>query len=554
MFQLINYSFNLISYIMLFELCIMVSIVYVAMHRLDKPAYIFFSLYCVLSLVYSAAYLLQTMAVPLEIKIFWANIKVTSICFTPLVWIWLTFMVTNRKFPSLKINIPLISIAVINTLILWNDSKLHVFRESVTLVQLSDSISIMKPTFGIWFMTVYLWSLYLPCVISIMLYLVAMLNTGRSGKFQYGLMIGAICIALVGGMPQIVNKTPVDSYAISIAFSSVMFFILVHRYHIFDVVPMAKNAVLDMVESGVLIYNSEGKQAEMNAYAKSKFPQITPRTDLTETCAYFGIGFDSIRHCKSLSIVKEFPETGCIYTVKLITISEAPSSVDGYIIFINDITEQSKLAEIKKAKDIAEYKNSIIRDIHDSIGGSVSVISILAEQGLEKAGNAADYLEKIKEISGYTGREVRFMMNTYDKKEFTLEELLSDVRYIGNILVVDSGIGFVHHSDADESLLDAGINFSIFVNIVYFYKECIVNALKHSRASKIESRIHADSDNILIRINDDGIGFGKDIKKGRGLKNITSRINSINGEVAIRNNNGTEIECRIPMKDNYGKQ
>lgn len=66
--------------------------------------------------------------------------------------------------------------------------------------------------------------------------------------------------------------------------------------------------------------------------------------------------------------------------------------------------------------------------------------------------------------------------------------------------------------------------------------ELINNTLKHASAKRIELTIENDNENVMLTYLDDGVGFDaenifSDDNKTSGLKNIVSRIHSIDGEI-----------------------
>lgn len=542
----------MLSYAVMFILCVHSAVTYLALSRLDKPIFRYFSIFAILSWIFSASYFMQTMAQTLELKLFWSNIKVTALCFTPMVWLWVTVIMTNRKCLGWALNISLLLIAIVNSVIVWNDDKLHIFRKSAVLYEAAQNLYIMKPTFGIWFMTVYTWSIYLPCMISILMFISSYLRTGKYGRFQYGIMILAVVLGMLGGIPQIVGLTYVDTYAITTAMTSILFFIMIHKYHIFEMVPVSKNDVLDIVESGIIIFDFTGKLVESNKYAQNIFPNLLKDSDLTAIASMFELKLEELEYNKPLFSSVMFPDIEKVFSSKLVIMSDTGKHIDGYLLYISDITEHSKLAKIEKEREIANQKNLIIGDIHDSISGSVSVISMLAINAIDRQDAAESSLKQIKEISEDTGREVRFIMNSYDRSDTTYREMVSDLRHIGSMLTDGVKINFALEDFVEQEMEDAIVDFIISTHITRFFKECVVNAIKHSGAAAIKSAVTIEPYRVIISVKDNGKGFDSNVKKGRGLKNLHRRIAQIKGTVSINSEKGTEIICCIPLKENNG--
>ena len=93
-------------------------------------------------------------------------------------------------------------------------------------------------------------------------------------------------------------------------------------------------------------------------------------------------------------------------------------------------------------------------------------------------------------------------------------------------------------------------SFEIKVNNII--QEFVNNILKHSYASKAVVRIAAKNRELLIRIEDDGVGFDKKLiseKDGLGINQIDARIHMMKGHFKIDSslNNGARIAIELPI-------
>lgn len=154
-----------------------------------------------------------------------------------------------------------------------------------------------------------------------------------------------------------------------------------------------------------------------------------------------------------------------------------------------------------------------------------------------------------------------------DKIIFQLTDVYEDVRLIAQNMMPDivEEIGLVKSlSSLVETLNDANkvkfhlvtdikddnfsrqISYPLY-NIIF---EMINNILKHSQAQNAWVSIsRTENEKINISVNDDGIGFSEEnIVKGYGLKNITARVDNLNGHWQIDSapQKGTKILIEIP--------
>ena len=87
--------------------------------------------------------------------------------------------------------------------------------------------------------------------------------------------------------------------------------------------------------------------------------------------------------------------------------------------------------------------------------------------------------------------------------------------------------------------------------------ELINNIIRHSECQKASVQLNFDDEVMDIRVEDDGKGFVADINQsGTGLKNLTSRVKSVNGSLKISNGlkHGVTVHISIPLRSNGTEQ
>lgn len=88
------------------------------------------------------------------------------------------------------------------------------------------------------------------------------------------------------------------------------------------------------------------------------------------------------------------------------------------------------------------------------------------------------------------------------------------------------------------------------IQLYRIMQEILNNSIKHSQCSQISLQLLTYPSNLLVIIEDNGIGFNIDSsQEGMGLKNIHSRISLINGKIDIDSNinHGTTITIEVPI-------
>ena len=82
-------------------------------------------------------------------------------------------------------------------------------------------------------------------------------------------------------------------------------------------------------------------------------------------------------------------------------------------------------------------------------------------------------------------------------------------------------------------------------------QEALSNVLKHAGASRVLVRFEYDSDEVRMRVSDDGVGFDVDgDHQGNGLGNMRQRAEEIGGRFGIHGapGPGTTVDIALPYK------
>lgn len=80
-------------------------------------------------------------------------------------------------------------------------------------------------------------------------------------------------------------------------------------------------------------------------------------------------------------------------------------------------------------------------------------------------------------------------------------------------------------------------------------QELMVNMAKHSEANNVLISFRHESDHLIIRYKDDGIGLSPEFQYGNGLRNTENRIKSIGGRIILDRNtdSGLKIDISLPL-------
>jgi PAS domain S-box-containing protein len=243
-----------------------------------------------------------------------------------------------------------------------------------------------------------------------------------------------------------------------------------------------------------------------------------------------------------------------------------------HIFVAHDLTEKNeierKLDMERKEKSIAindaqeEEKFRIAIDLHDGLGQILTATSytfhnFFAELNIEHP----EYKKNVDTIQSQLDAAIN------ESKNIAHNLIPLALKDFGLLVAIENLIDQANQRSKIKFRFDA-FNYTTRINeklekaIFRIFQEAINNIIKHSKAKNASFQINKYDHEIVIVIEDDGIGFDLSKRKspnkqsGIGLVGMRERITAFNGNFTIdtKPNAGTEILIEIPcLKYRYGK-
>ena len=208
---------------------------------------------------------------------------------------------------------------------------------------------------------------------------------------------------------------------------------------------------------------------------------------------------------------------------------------------------QLKLKEAQTFSKLQDQRLSISRDLHDNIGSQLTIIisSIDNLKFLTKTSDAV-FQSKLTEINNFAGNAISELRDTIwamNKNKISYEDFQGRIlSFIEKAKLASCNCHFNFKSTVKSAIY---LSSAKGINLFRIMQEAINNALKHAKASEISISITETEKNLIIKINDNGIGFDLNTAEhGNGLENMQKRAAEINGKINIQSkiNGGTQIE------------
>lgn len=199
-------------------------------------------------------------------------------------------------------------------------------------------------------------------------------------------------------------------------------------------------------------------------------------------------------------------------------------------------------------------RKRIARDLHDtSLQSLVHLIhkielsSLFIDQDPMRA--KLELLSVQKDLK-MTIEEIRNII--FDLRPMTFDDLGLKATFERMIDTINSNKRFEIIQDIEDVSCE---NSLILISVYHVVKECFSNIIRHAQANKIIFNCKVtNKENMVIHIEDDGIGFTKEELESKqdkhfGISVMQERIHLLGGIIIIdsKKNSGTKIDIEIPL-------
>ncbi|MCX7965503.1 MAG: sensor histidine kinase, partial [Syntrophorhabdaceae bacterium] len=197
-------------------------------------------------------------------------------------------------------------------------------------------------------------------------------------------------------------------------------------------------------------------------------------------------------------------------------------------------------------------RKRISRDLHDSIGQSLSAIKLRLQMlnskvSEEKTQEKDTYRALIDNISSSI-EELRNIAMDIRPSFIETVDLSEALKLHGERFYKQTGIK-LHLEVTSQSSKD--LSTRIRDNLYRIYQESLNNISKHSEADNVWVSLKDEGDVIILMIEDNGKGFEPlTTCKGIGLETMKERASLLNGDLEIKSSlsKGTKIKVIVPLK------
>ena len=215
---------------------------------------------------------------------------------------------------------------------------------------------------------------------------------------------------------------------------------------------------------------------------------------------------------------------------------------------LEEMNEQLRdYAKVQKQLGETEERNRIAREIHDTLGHTMTGLSAAIEACIAMIDYSTEATKQqlivISRVARQGIQDIRRSMNKLRPDTLEKHTLEEAIKKLIDDMMQMSDISISYQSTLESMKFKSDEEDTIFRII----QESITNAIRHGKASKISISIHKAGKWLVIRIQDNGKGC-QEIHSGFGLTHMRERIQMLHGVVSFDGSHGFKTLVLIPIR------
>lgn len=211
----------------------------------------------------------------------------------------------------------------------------------------------------------------------------------------------------------------------------------------------------------------------------------------------------------------------------------------------------ARLREIEQREILIRERQRLMHDMHDGLGGSLTSVLRMMEQGQVQGAGEGDRNERVRLALRECMDELRLTIDSLEPVESDISVLLASLRFRLQPRLEAAGMQLHWRVEALPPL--PWLTPGHAMHVMRIVQEVVTNIIKHAEARNILFTTESDGEHACIYIDDNGRGFdgqSRSQEGGRGLGNIAQRAEILGGSASWTQRSpepGTRFCLRLPL-------
>ncbi len=199
------------------------------------------------------------------------------------------------------------------------------------------------------------------------------------------------------------------------------------------------------------------------------------------------------------------------------------------------VVEHARMSQRMQSMAVVEERERLSRELHDSVNQLLYAIALYSEAAQRQLNNqdldsVKEYLQSLKTSANQALHEMRLLI--YELRPQVLEQKGLITAIEERLTSVEEKLGL---ESAFKHRLSAKLDEKVEQALFGIIQEALNNVIKHSRAKHVHVYLVQSGQALVLRVEDDGIGFDPQLlqQDSLGFRTIRERASALNGRLEI---------------------
>jgi len=325
----------------------------------DFALVVFFFILAVIE--WTLGYGWELSASSLPVKILAAKVQYFGIVSTPIFWFIFAHQYTGRdKWLNKAKASQLMIVPIITLLLVWTNEA-HGLIWTANRLQSFGSYTMMNMSYGLGFWGHALYSYGLACY-GLFLFAQSMIRSPQLYRAQAGALLFSGIVIFLGNILFISGLSPfpsLDLTPLTFSFTGAMMTWAIFRFRFLDILPVARDTIIESIGDGVLVMDIQGRVVDLNPAAQSTLDCAPSKIIGQPAIEALSQWPDLVKYFRNpTETYTEMLLEGRYYDLRILPLNYRRSLPGGWLVVWRDITERKQVeVDLQKAKEDAESAN-----------------------------------------------------------------------------------------------------------------------------------------------------------------------------------------------------
>src|SRR5215213_6150024 len=309
-------------------------------------------------------YALELSSADLESIVFWAKVEYLGIVTGPVAALVLALEYTGHEnWLTLRGRVLLLVVPITTIALVWTN-ELHGLIWSKVSIDTSSPIALLDVSYGVWFVMHTAYS-YLVMIFGILLVVLAFIRSPRPYRGQAAVLVLSGIAPLSGNAVYLLKLNPfphLDLTPFAFTVAGLLWAWGLFHFQLLDIVPVARDAVIESMSDAVLVLDAHGRIVDMNPAAQQILHRSAAELIGQRADTALSVRADLVERyrdtAEAQAEITSIYDPNHFYDLRISPLYDRHARLTGRLIVLRDISERKQIEAALVQAEVANKSKS----------------------------------------------------------------------------------------------------------------------------------------------------------------------------------------------------